>query len=380
MQSIGLFEDLFLKKFFPLAMTRHVAQLRWGIFTIQEKWEKAGFKVQLMSDRPMFKGVITSDTQIFVNARYIPSIDLLSVLSEMTPNHGWMINGIPVICKSDQSDWGNVQWEEKEINFPALRQTADLFLALGDRIAEDSEYFEGQHSEGRYNQIIGDPKLLKMSNSAKVNGAFLNTTDGPIVIDEGAEVMEGCMIRGPFYLGKGATLKMGAKIYGPTVLGEQCKVGGEVSNSVFFGFTNKAHDGFIGNAVIGEWCNLGADTNCSNLKNNYSPVKQYCYLEQKEISTGLTFCGLVMGDYSKSGINTMFNTGTVVGVGANVYGGGFLPKHIPSFYWGNEQEAQTYQLDKCMETIAVVKSRRHMDLSVFDKQLLTDLHKEYAFH
>lgn len=379
MSKIALFEDHELKKFFPLAMTRHVSQLKWGVFSIEDRWKNIGFEVVKHSNRRLFNDSDQS-VEIRVNGRFIPNEALLSDISAISPGQGWTLKGIPVLCRADKGEWEKINWKEKnEAHWTGLWRLSDLFSCAAERLREDISHFHDGIPLGVANHIIGDQAQIRVATSAKINGSFLNATEGPIIIDEGAEVMEGCMIRGPFYLGKGATLKMGAKIYGATVIGEQCKIGGEVSNSVFFPFSNKAHDGFIGNAIIGEWCNLGADTNCSNLKNNYSVVKQYSYLEEKEVSTGLTFCGLVMGDYSKCGINTMFNTGTVVGVGANIFGGGFLPKHVPSFYWGDAHEATIYELKKFLETVSLVKARRKLELSDFEGQMLTDLHHEWAF-
>lgn len=379
MIKIGLFEDKELMKFYPLAMTRHISQLKWGALSIEDKWKSQGFEIVKISDRVLFNQVDPS-VEWMVNGRFIPVSSLTDAFSTMGMGEGWMQNGIPVICRAKQSEMKNVQWKERtDADWIGLMELSDLFVAAKERLIEDAGYFSAQLPQGVANQIIGDLSLIMVSESANVNGCFLNTTDGPIIIDDEAEVMEGCMIRGPFYLGKGSVLKMGAKIYGATVIGANCKVGGEVSNAIIFDYSNKAHDGFIGNAIIGEWCNLGADTNCSNLKNNYSVVKQYSYFHQQEVSTGLTFCGLVMGDFSKCGINTMFNTGTVVGVGANIYGGGFLPKHIPCFYWGDAHSAARYELPKFLETVAVVKSRRKLDLSDFDIQMLTDLHNDWAY-
>src|SRR5690606_1993495 len=177
-----------------------------------------------------------------------------------------------------------------------------------------------------------------------------------------AEVMEGAMVRGPFVLGDHSQLKMGAKIYGPTAIGPECRIGGEVNNSVVIGFSNKGHDGFLGNSVLGEWCNLGADTNTSNLKNTYGPVQVYSYTERALVDTGLQFCGLVMGDHAKSGINTMFNTGTVVGVAANVFGGGFPPKHVPGFAWGGSDDA-VCDIERALLTARRVMERRNVVLS-----------------
>lgn len=218
------------------------------------------------------------------------------------------------------------------------------------------------------NTVLGNQIFIE--NGANVECSILNSTNGPIYIGKDAEVMEGTIIRGPFALCEGASTKMGAKIYGPTTIGPHSKVGGEVSNSVIFGYSNKGHDGFLGNSVIGEWCNLGADTNTSNLKNNYSSVDIYDHATQKMVPTGLTFCGLMMGDHSKCGINTMFNTGTVVGVCANIFGGDFPPKFIPSFSWGGSKGFMTYQLDKAFETAEKVFERRHKIFNETEKGIL----------
>jgi UDP-N-acetylglucosamine diphosphorylase/glucosamine-1-phosphate N-acetyltransferase len=220
------------------------------------------------------------------------------------------------------------------------------------------------------NIVIGPSDQLYVHPSATVYATTFNTNDGPIFIDADAEIMEGSHIRGPFYLGQHATLKLGTKIYGATTIGPQCKVGGEISNSIFWGYSNKAHDGFVGNSIIGEWCNLGADTNTSNLKNNYSNVKIWSYAQNGLADTGLTFCGLIMGDHSKCGINTMFNTGTVVGVGANIFGGDFPPKHVPSFSWGGPGGWEVYDLAKASATIEKVMARRSLTLTPATQNLL----------
>jgi UDP-N-acetylglucosamine diphosphorylase/glucosamine-1-phosphate N-acetyltransferase len=222
---------------------------------------------------------------------------------------------------------------------------------------------------GKSNQIIGKGKIF-LEEGVKMECAFLNASDGPIYIGKNAEVMEGSMIRGPFALGESSTLKMGTKIYGGTTIGPHCKVGGEVSNSVFFGYSNKAHDGFIGNSVIGEWCNLGANTNNSNLKNNYSKVKVWNYYKKDYVDSGLTFCGLMMGDHSKSSISSMFNTGTVVGVSANIFGSGFPPKMIPSFAWGGSNGFTTFRMKDALELAQRVMERRHIKLTKVDAVIL----------
>jgi len=219
-----------------------------------------------------------------------------------------------------------------------------------------------------------------LEEGAVVECSNLNATKGPIYVAKNATIMEGCSIRGSFSLGEHSTLKMGTNIYGPTTVGPHCKVGGEVKNSVIMGYSNKAHAGYLGNSVIGEWCNLGADTNNSNLKNNYSNVKVWSYDAEQFVNSGEQFCGLFMGDHSKTGINTMFNTGTVVGVCSNIFGAGFPSKYIPSFSWGGVNKQDTYQLEKAKELGAKVYQRRNLafddiEQSIF--QTIFDHTKKY---
>jgi UDP-N-acetylglucosamine diphosphorylase/glucosamine-1-phosphate N-acetyltransferase len=251
----------------------------------------------------------------------------------------------------------NHLWDIFSINGLALEQDFNL-LTKGIKSAKVS----------KTNTLFGDQIFIE--KGAKLECVILNSTTGPIYIGKNTEIMEGSVIRGPFALCEGATIKAGAKIYGPTTIGPYSKVGGEVTNSVIFGYSNKGHDGFLGNSVIGEWCNLGADTNTSNLKNNYSNVTIYDYASVNTVSTGLTFCGLMMGDHSKCSINTMFNTGTVVGVFANIFGGDFPPKFIPSFSWGGSAGFTVYELDKVFETAQRVYERRHKRLDEMDKAIL----------
>ena len=222
------------------------------------------------------------------------------------------------------------------------------------------------------NTLVGDNIFVE--KGAKVSCSILNAENGPIYIGKNAEVMEGSIIRGPFAMCENSVLKMGAKIYGATTLGPYCKVGGEVNNSMFFGYSSKAHDGFLGNSVIGEWCNLGADTNNSNLKNNYAEVKLWNYEMERFKKTGLQFCGLIMGDHSKCGINTMFNTGTVVGVSANIFGSGFPRNFIPSFSWGGAIGFSIHNKNKFFETAKKVFKRRSLMLDNTEQNLLDNVY------
>jgi UDP-N-acetylglucosamine diphosphorylase/glucosamine-1-phosphate N-acetyltransferase len=250
--------------------------------------------------------------------------------------------------------------------------------------ALDDDYVlitKGRKSQpiSKTNQVINLENIF-LEEGAKVECSILNATDGFIYIGKDAEVMEGCLVRGSFSLGEESHLRMGAKIYGPTTIGPHCRVGGEVTRSVLFGYSNKAHDGFLGDSVIGEWCNLGADTNNSNLKNNYSRVKMWNYKEEAFISTGLTFCGLMMGDHSKCSINTMFNTGTVVGVSTNIFGHGFPPKLVPSFSWGGSEGFDTYRIEEAIEVAQRVYERRGKTFENTEKNILKHLFDYTTVH
>jgi UDP-N-acetylglucosamine diphosphorylase/glucosamine-1-phosphate N-acetyltransferase len=249
----------------------------------------------------------------------------------------------------------------------------DIFSKNGDAIKSDFELVtKGRKSLAlsSTNQVIAAENIF-VEEGAVVECAILNASTGPIYIGKDAEIMEGSIVRGPFSLGEHSALKLGAKIYGPTTIGPHSKVGGEVNNSVIFGFSNKAHDGFLGNSVLGEWCNIGADSNNSNLKNNYAEVKLWNYNKERFVGTGLTFCGLIMGDHSKCGINTMFNTGTVVGVNANIFGSGFPRNFVASFSWGGAAGFTTYKLKDAFEVASKVFERRSMVFDETEQEILT---------
>ncbi|MGM0613397.1 MAG: putative sugar nucleotidyl transferase, partial [Bacteroidota bacterium] len=256
----------------------------------------------------------------------------------------------------------NYPWQIFQQNGEATNQDFKL-LTNGRESAPISET----------NKIAGKENIF-IEEGATVEFATLNASKGPIYIGKDAEIMENTAIRGPFAMCEHAVVKMAAKIYGPTTLGPYCKVGGEINNSVFIGYSNKAHDGFLGNSVIGQWCNLGADTNNSNLKNNYAEVKLWNYVESRFINTSSQFCGLIMGDHSKCGINTMFNTGTVVGVNANIFGEGFPRNFIPSFAWGGTKGFKVYKLNKALQVAETVMKRRDITLDDTEKKILTEVY------
>ena len=396
-----LFDDYQRNNFLPLSFTRTVADLLIGLYTNRERWEihleAKTSSITTESLKRKFPVIIEEDN-LLINGRLIPSNDVVNEIIKLRTGQK-LISGEDVLAMKiggdglrnvlekaesreslsyiqaiSKSDLSAVQSGFK-INM--LQNPWDFFLLNAEVLTSDIDLFDKgdyKHKSGEGNTYIGDEIFIH--KSAAVNGAILNSSTGPIVIDEDAEVMEGSTIRGPFYLGKHSALKMGTKIYGATSIGEHAKVGGEVNNSIVNSFSNKAHDGFLGNSVIGSWCNLGADSNNSNLKNDYSIVKLWNYEKQSFVRSGLQFLGLIMGDHSKCGINTMFNTGTVVGVSSNIYGSGFQPNFIPSFSWGKPGAYTTYQFEKAMQVAQRVMERRKMNLDGTEEMLLRSVFDE----
>jgi UDP-N-acetylglucosamine diphosphorylase/glucosamine-1-phosphate N-acetyltransferase len=272
----------------------------------------------------------------------------------------------------EEVDFDRYEMLVYETELIKIAHTWDIFQKNDDVLRADFDILtEGRISQPipKSNNVIA-PENVFIEEGAKLEFVTLNASTGPIYIGKDAEIMEGSVIRGPFALCEHAQVKLGTKIYGATTVGPHSRVGGEINNSVIFGYSNKGHDGFLGNSVLGEWCNLGADTNNSNLKNNYAPVKLWNYELNEYENTGLQFCGLMMGDHSKSGINTMFNTGTVVGVSSSIFGGGFPATFLPSFTWGGIDSSEVYNVDKAIETMKIVMSRRSVDLTPEDEDII----------
>lgn len=374
------------KTFLPLVFTKPLAKIRVGILTIEEKWSllfnKKDTSISYIPETYLSKkyAVFNSNEEaIFINSQFFPTQELITfITNELNTDEALVIDETLVVAKCNLKVFNDGKFESiidiSDFNLLNINNCTDIFTKNHLAIQQDFELLTfGRTSEkiSKTNTIIG--KNIFIEKGAKVEAAVLNSSDGPIYIGKDAEIMEGCLVRGPFALCEHATLKMGAKIYGATTIGPYSKIGGEVTNSVIQGYSNKGHDGFLGNSVIGEWCNLGADTNNSNLKNNYGEVSLWSYSTQQLESTGLQFCGLIMGDHSKCGINTMFNTGTVVGVSANIFGGGFQQKFIPSFSWG---DTDTYQLDKAFDVAEKVMERRKITLSEVDKDILTAIFEQ----
>ncbi len=373
-------------EFFPLSFTRPISLFRVGIFTIKEKWEKYFDSVSVYTDDYLSNKYpsIVKDDNIWINAQLIPNDSIITEINNLRIGESLKRDSKILAFRSKDFKSNNLNEISSNAQFSFLNSITDIFTINGAEIKNDFLFISSDKTTDWQGQ--NDSELLTNSNikigqypiyvekGAKINHSIFNTTSGPIYIGKDAEVMEGSIIRGPFAMCNNSVLKMGAKIYESTTIGPYSKVGGEVNNSIFFGYSSKAHDGFLGNSIIGEWCNLGADTNNSNLKNNYENVKIWNYSINSFKDTQLQFCGLIMGDHSKCGINTMFNTGTVVGVGSNIFGSGFPRNFIPSFSWGGSSGFTIHNLNKFFITAEKVLSRRHEVLSDNERQILSQVY------
>ena len=366
-------------RFAPLSLTRPIGDIRVGLFTNLERWsillpdDHIGFQSESYL-RDEFEEL--NDGKI-VNACIIPNEDFVASIVYLEDNCRLMLgNNTMAISgtgkniinyKGETPILINHRWELLSVNAAAISNDIDL-------IKESISYQKIPKDV----IVIGPKDSIYLEEGAILSSCTLNSKEGPIYISKGAEVMEGALIRGPFALCENAVVKMGAKIYGASTIGPFCKVGGELSNVIFQSYSNKGHDGFLGNSYIGEWCNLGADTNVSNLKNNYDSVSSYCYEKKEEVNTGLQFLGLFMGDHSKTGINSMFNTGAVVGVSCNLYGAGFFPKHTLSFSWGEPNALEPFRIEKSLEYANKMMERRSEKLSTEEENILVHLKDVYG--
>jgi UDP-N-acetylglucosamine diphosphorylase/glucosamine-1-phosphate N-acetyltransferase len=379
-----LFDGSARNQLLPFTFTRPVADIRIGILTVREKWERiletttSTVTEDYLSQKwPM----VEMPENILISSSFLPTPEFLNQIENLKPNQA-------IFHEEDIVAFFSI--EDQEVDFSVFTQlelegdvfhiahTWDIFSKNGDALLTDFELLTKNRKSQPIpasNNVIGKENIF-MEVGAKVEFATLNASAGPIYIGADAEIMEGCLIRGPFALCENSTLKMGAKIYGPTTVGPFSRVGGEVNNSVIFGYSNKGHDGFLGNSVLGEWCNLGADTNNSNLKNNYAEVRLWDYETEGFAKTGLQFCGLMMGDHSKCGINSMFNTGTVVGVSSNIFGAGYLRNFIPSFSWGGTNGMTTYKTVKAFEVAEIAMNRRNIEFLEEDMAILEHIFEE----
>ncbi len=369
----------------PFTFTRPVSEIRIGILTIREKWERwLPGDYSYLTD-PYLSGKYKANKLIknlFLNGSVLPDISTIDAIKALKENEILLKREIPIAF------YGSIDSIE-ELNSPGMGRSfssinynedlTDVSNVYDIFIKNEQANISDFHllTRGRKSHEIEDPhtvcynpKHIFLEEGVKIKSAILNAEKGPIYIGKNAIIGEGSRVRGASSIGENTILNINTRIVGDTTIGPHCKVGGEISNSVIFGFSSKAHDGFLGNSVLGEWCNLGADTNTSNLKNNYQDVRIWNYREERMKDTGQQFCGLMMGDHSKCGINTMFNTGTIVGVSANIFGSGFPPTFIPSFSWGGANGFTTYQFEKAIEIMPRVLERRGKVLLKEDEEIL----------
>lgn len=379
-----LFDGDFRNALLPFTYTKPVADLRIGILTIREKWEKyLGLTTTTITEDYLEEKypMVEMPENIMINASFCPNDGLVEMVKNLSEKEA-IFKGEDVIAFYTTDTQEEVNFEDyKQVEFTEdvlqIKNTWDIFSLNDKAIEQDFNLI----TKNRKSQPIPagvntvNQENIFLEEGAKLTFCTLNASTGPIYIGKDAEIMEGCIVRGALAMCDNSVLKLGAKIYGATTIGPHSKVGGEVNNSVLMGYSNKGHDGFLGNSVLGEWCNLGADTNNSNLKNNYAEVRLWDYNTGRFAKTGLQFCGLMMGDHSKCGINTMFNTGTVVGVSANIFGSGFPRNFIPSFSWGGASGFTEYKTNKVFEVANEVMKRRKISFDDIEKRILENVYE-----
>ena len=380
-----LFDGTVRNALLPFTFTRPVADIRIGILTIREKWEtQLGTTTTTLTEEYLQEKypMVEMEENVMINAAFVPNKELVALVQNLKQNQA-IFAGDEVVAFFTNENQEEVDFDSYEIidfdtNCIKIEHTWDIFSKNDQAIREDFELITADRTSQPIPKSVNviAPENIFIEEGAKLEFVTLNASTGPIYIGKNAEIMEGSVIRGPFALCEKAQVKLATKVYGATTVGPHCRIGGEVNNSVLFGYSNKGHDGFLGDSVLGEWCNIGADSNNSNLKNNYEEVKLWSYETENFAKTGLQFCGLMMGDHSKCGINTMFNTGTVVGVSANIFGSGFPRNFVPSFSWGGASGFTTYLTKKAFEVAKVVMSRRHVEFTEQDAKILEHVFEE----
>src|SRR5574343_1267277 len=380
-----LFDGTVRNALLPFTFTRPVADIRVGILTIREKWEKyLGYTTTTLTEEYLSEKfpMVEMEDNVMINASFLPNEVLVELVKSLEKNQA-IFQGDEVVAFYTNDTQEEVDFDTYEIidyteEGLKIEHTWDIFAKNDAALREDFELItEDRHSQPIPKSVnVIAPENVFIEEGAKLEFVTLNASTGPIYIGKNAEIMEGSVIRGPFALCESGRVKLATKVYGATTVGPHSVIGGEVNNSVLFGYSNKGHDGFLGNSVLGEWCNIGADSNNSNLKNNYEEVRLWSYETEGFAKTGLQFCGLMMGDHSKCGINTMFNTGTVVGVSANIFVAGFPRNFVPSFAWGGAQGFETYLPKKAFQTAEKVMERRHVALEESDKNILLHIFEE----
>lgn len=378
-----LFGDQTRNHLLPFTFTRPIADIRVGILTIREKWENLlNAKTSTLTEEylNMKYPLIKEADNILINSSILPDQTLIQELHRLSPNQTLITGDTIIALRLKAEDIENLDWDVLDSVSPLqTKATPRKINYLWDLIELNEECIRSDYkllTQGRKSQPIPDwvrvtaAENVFVEAGAILENVILNASEGPIYIGKDAQIMDGAILRGPLAVGEDSKIRMGARIYGATSIGPFCKVGGEVSHSIIFGYSNKAHDGFLGHSVIGEWCNLGADTNTSNLKNSYENVRLWDYQEESFVKTDLQFCGTFMGDHSKCGINTMFNTGTVVGVGSQVFGSGFMRNFIPSFSWGSVAGFSVHNIDKSINIAKRVYARRNLEFTSVDEDIM----------
>ena len=381
MRNVILFDEAAVRgNLLPLTYTRPVALMRQGITTMLEKWQRVvdgsysfDSEEYLRVKFPLVEAADGDDLRIAAHLHPTPA--LVEAVLSLTIGQRLVSPDGELLARRGDGEAATVTFDGE---LRAIRRIWDVFQDNGEAIVADFEAITAGRKSQRLSDtctLIGDPSQLFIEEGATVEGAIINVKKGPVYVGRDAEIMEGACLRGPIALCEHAMVNMGGKVYGPTTLGPHCKVGGEVNNVVMTGYSNKSHDGFLGNAVIGEWCNLGAGCTASNLKNSYSEVKLWDIARGRFVKTGLQFCGLIMGDHSKAGINTMFNTATIVGPGVSFYGSDFPRTYLPGFIQGNTAGMRPVDMNLFFETASLVMERRHVELTDADRQILTTVRR-----
>lgn len=397
------FDDSQINHLFPLTLTRPSADLRVGILTIAEKWlhdfsiqdsNSFGFQTRdYLSKKFLSIHAKSTSPEIitYINGKVVPNEALNHQVRNLSTNQKLVKEGVLIAFRSQllnftefntllEKDFSQFDSVEFESNITVISRPFHIFKLNAQEIQADFERL----TEGKTSQPLSptNTKLGKypvfLEEGAQVECSILNALDGPIYLGKNSEIMEGSVVRGPLALCEGSKLKLSTKVYGATTLGPYSNVGGEVNNIVIQGYSNKGHDGFLGNAVLGEWCNIGADSNCSNLKNTYDEVKVWNYATRRFDKSGMQFCGLIMGDHSKCGINTMFNTGTVVGVACNLFGAGFPRQFVPDFSWGGASGFVTHKLTAVDKTASLVLVRRGKEYNEMEQEIMHYLYQDTA--
>ena len=376
-----LFDDHNRKNLLPLVFTRPVADIRVGILTIREKWEKfLGEKTSSLTEPYLSDKwpLVKAEDNIFINASVLPNRELVNEILQLQTDCALIKEDNIIAMRFSSEDIWNesINAIETDVDYDKINYTWEVFEKNAEAITDDFALLtEGRISAPLSNTVHAiSSENIFLEEGAKVEYAILNASEGPIYIGKNAEVMENAVIRGPFAMCEHAVIRVGSVIYKGTTAGPYCKIGGEIENSVFFGYSNKPHDGFMGHSVIGEWCNIAAGTITSNLNNSYMPVRVWNYVQERFIPTNRQFVGLIMGDHSKTGINTTFNTGTVVGVFCNVFGSGYQKNFISSFSWGGAAST-SYNLQKAIETAKLVFMRRAKELTEEDEKIIKTIYE-----